>query len=332
MAGDPAEIIYRRRLKRHLNFWRIAGVVAVIVAVLTMVSNYGATGLSSHVARLEVSGIILNNPARDKALRRAAHRGAVKALIVEIDSPGGTFVGGEALYNHLRSVAKEKPVVAVMAGTATSAAYMAAIGTSRVLARNGTVTGSIGVIMQTADITGMLEKLGIKPETVKSSPLKAQPNPIEPFPLAAREATEVVVGDLFAFQLLLAHQVGAKLLGGGDCLQERCPNAAAIGLIHDGTDAPDQPGIKRLQLVAVPLEHVPPDWLEHGLGLGLPGFRPALPCPPKGLELVAARGVLLAFFLAVPLPVRIALRLLPGDRGRRRAGVPTGWLVRSPRR
>ena len=170
----------------------------MIAAVLAMVSNYGATGLSSHVARLEVSGIILNNPARDKALRRAAHRGAVKALIVEIDSPGGTFVGGEALYNHLRSVAKEKPVVAVMAGTATSAAYMAAIGTSRVLARNGTVTGSIGVIMQTADITGMLEKLGIKPETVKSSPLKAQPNPIEPFSLAAREATEVVVGDLFA--------------------------------------------------------------------------------------------------------------------------------------
>ncbi len=198
MAGDPAEVIYRRRLKRHLNFWRVAAVVAVIAAVLAVISNYGATGLSNHVARLEVSGIILNNPARDKALRRAARRSTVKALIVEIDSPGGTFVGGEALYNHLRSVAEEKPVVAVMAGTATSAAYMAAIATSHVLARNGTVTGSIGVIMQTADITGMLEKLGIKPETVKSSPLKAQPNPIEPFSPAAREATEVVVGDLFA--------------------------------------------------------------------------------------------------------------------------------------
>jgi len=122
----------------------------------------------------------------------------MKALIVEIDSPGGTFVGGEALYNQLRSLAREKPVVAVMGGTATSAAYMAAIGTGRVFARNGTVTGSIGVMMQTADITGMLEKLGIKPETVKSGSLKAQPNPMEPFSSAAREATEVVVGDLFA--------------------------------------------------------------------------------------------------------------------------------------
>jgi len=198
MARDPAEIIDRRRLKRRLNFWRIATVVAVIAAALTVASNFEDTSFSDHVARLDISGIILNDPVRDKALRRAARRGAVKALIVEIDSPGGTFVGGEALYNHLRSVAEEKPVVAVMGGTATSAAYMAAIGTSRVFARNGTVTGSIGVIMQTADITGMLEKLGIKPETVKSGPLKGQPNPIEPFLPAAREATEVVVGDLFA--------------------------------------------------------------------------------------------------------------------------------------
>ena len=198
MAYDPVEIIDRRRLKRRLNFWRIAAVVAVIAAALTVVSNFEDTGFSDHVARLEISGIILNDPVRDKALRRVARRNAVKALIVEIDSPGGTFVGGEALYNHLRSVAEEKPVVAVMGGTATSAAYMAAIGTSWVFARNGTVTGSIGVIMQTADITDMLEKLGIKPETIKSGPLKAQPNPIEPFLPAAREATEVVVGDLFA--------------------------------------------------------------------------------------------------------------------------------------
>ena len=197
MARDPVEIIDRRRLKRRVNFWRISAVVALVTAALAVVSNYEDAGFSDHVARLEVSGIILNDPARDRALRRAARRGAVKALIVEVDSPGGTFVGGEALYSHLRSVAKEKPVVAVMGGTATSAAYMAAIGTSRVFARNGTVTGSIGVIMQTADITGMLEKLGIKPETVKSGPLKAQPNPVEPFSPAAREATEVVVGDLF---------------------------------------------------------------------------------------------------------------------------------------
>ena len=198
MVDDPAAIVHRRRLKRHLNIWRIAAVMAAISAALVALSDFDDIGFTEHVARLQVSGIILNNPARNGALREAARRDAVKALIVEIDSPGGTFVGGEALYNELRSLAQVKPVVAVMGGTATSAAYMAAIGTSWVFARNGTVTGSIGVIMQTADITGMLEKLGIKPETVKSGPLKAQPNPMEPFLPAARDATEEVVGDLYA--------------------------------------------------------------------------------------------------------------------------------------
>lgn len=197
MALDPAAVIDRRRLKRRLNFWRIAAVVAVAAGLFAGVTRYEDAGFSDHVARLEVSGIILDDPARQEALREAVKRDSVKALIVAIDSPGGTFVGGEALFEQLRDVAAEKPVIAVLGGTATSAAYMAAIGTDHILARKGTVTGSIGVIMQTADITGLLEKLGIKPETVKSGPLKAQPNPMEPFSLAAREATRAVISDLF---------------------------------------------------------------------------------------------------------------------------------------
>lgn len=197
MALDPASVIDRRRLKRRLNFWRIAAVAAAAAGLLAAVSRFDDTGLSDHVARLDVAGIILDDPARDEALRGVLERGSVKALIVAIDSPGGTFVGGEALFEHLRAVAAEKPVVAVLGGTATSAAYMAAIGADHIVARNGTLTGSIGVIMQTADITGLLEKLGIKPETVKSGPLKAQPNPMEPFSPAAREAARAVIADLF---------------------------------------------------------------------------------------------------------------------------------------
>jgi len=197
MSPDPATIIDRRRLKRRLNFWRIVALVAVVSAVLAAVGRFGDSGFRDHIARLEVSGIILDDPARDDALKRAAEDDRVRAMIVAIDSPGGTFVGGESLYKSLRAVAEKKPVVAVMAGTATSAAYMTALAADHVLARNGTVTGSIGVIMQTADVTGLLEKLGIKPETVKSGPLKAQPNPMEPFSPAAREATQLIIKDLF---------------------------------------------------------------------------------------------------------------------------------------
>ena len=197
MLHDPAVIFERRRIKRHLNFWRVFGVVALLIVAFSFVprSDYG--GFGDHVARLKVSGIILNDSARDTALRMAAKQKDIRALIVEINSPGGTFVGGEALFRYLREIARNKPVVAVLGGTATSAAYMAAIGSDYIIARNGTITGSIGVIMQTADITNMLSKLGIKPETIKSGPLKAQPNPLENFTPDARGVVKELIHDLY---------------------------------------------------------------------------------------------------------------------------------------
>ena len=95
-------------------------------------------------------------------------------------------------------MALKKPVVAVMGGTATSAGYMTALGADHIVASPGSLTGSIGVLLQTADVTGLLEKLGVKAETVKSNPLKAQPNPLEPFTPEAREAVRSVVLDLYA--------------------------------------------------------------------------------------------------------------------------------------
>ncbi len=197
MVSDPTEVIIRRHLKRRLSFWRIAAIFGLLGIALTLVSHYDKSGFGDYIARLKISGIILYDPARDAALRKATKQGEVRALIVEIESPGGTFVGGEALFKSLRKVAERKPVVAVLGSTATSAAYMAALGSDRVYAHNGTITGSIGVIMQTADVRDLLSKIGIKPETIKSGALKAQPSPFEKFTPAAREATKRVIGDLY---------------------------------------------------------------------------------------------------------------------------------------
>jgi len=198
MSIQSDAIIDRRRLKRRLIFWRIVGVSAVALAIIVAVGRIGGfSSRSDHVARLTIEGVILDDAVRDQALREVASDDTVKALIVTIDSPGGTFVGGESLYTQLRKISVDKPVVALMGGTATSAAYMAAIGTDRIYARAGTLTGSIGVILQTADITGLLNNIGIKPETIKSGPLKAQPNPMEPFSDDARAAIQAVIGDFF---------------------------------------------------------------------------------------------------------------------------------------
>jgi protease-4 len=118
-------------------------------------------------------------------------------LLVHIDSPGGTVVGGENLYLALRRVAEKKPVVAIMAELATSAGYMVALGTDHIVARQGTVTGSIGVLMQSVEVTDLLTKIGITAESIKSAPLKASPNPLEKLTPDARAAAEDVVMDMY---------------------------------------------------------------------------------------------------------------------------------------
>ncbi|MGE4562865.1 MAG: signal peptide peptidase SppA [Rhodospirillales bacterium] len=195
MQGDA--YLDRRRLKRRLTFWRIFGLVAAAAAVIAAAGRFDIGRHRDHVARLAIEGLILDDQVRREALKELSEDERAKALIVAIDSPGGTFFGGQALYQELRDIAGKKPVVAVLGGVATSAAYMTALGSDHIIARSGSLTGSIGVILQTVDVTGLLEKLGIKPETIKSGPMKAQPNPLEPFTPEARRATEAVIEDLY---------------------------------------------------------------------------------------------------------------------------------------
>lgn len=195
LQGDYA--LDRRRLKRRLTIWRVVAVVAAVVAVIAGLAPTGYLIPRPHLARVAIEGVITENRERDRALAELADDSTVAALVVHIDSPGGTVVGGETLYLRLRSIAERKPVVAVLGGLGTSAAYMTALGSDHIIARAGTITGSIGVILQTAEFTDLLNDLGITAETIKSGPLKAQPNPLEPLTPAAREAVKASVMDIF---------------------------------------------------------------------------------------------------------------------------------------
>ena len=197
MSLDADYVVERRRLKRRLTFWRVLGVVALVAAVVVAAGRFDLRRQQDHVAQIAIGGLILDDPARDEAMKEVADDDKVKALLVKIDTPGGTYVGGEALYESLRQVGEKKPVVAIMGTTATSAGYMSALGSDHIVARSSTLTGSIGVILQTADVTGLLDKIGIKSVVVKSGPLKAQPNPLEKFLPAARKATEAIIADYF---------------------------------------------------------------------------------------------------------------------------------------
>ena len=190
-------IVDRKQLKKKLLIWRISAILATVTLVIFLIGNFDSIKNSDHIAVLKISDIIVDDPNRSKALIKVANDKLIKALIVHIDSPGGTVVGGETLYLHLREVAGKKPVVALISDLATSAGYMVAIAADQIFARQSSITGSIGVIVQTTDITVLLNKLGIKPEAIKSAPLKAQPNPLEPMNENTRSATRLVVEDIF---------------------------------------------------------------------------------------------------------------------------------------
>ncbi|MEE9250430.1 MAG: signal peptide peptidase SppA [Alphaproteobacteria bacterium] len=197
MTLDADTLIDRKRLKRRLGLWRVLAILALIAVVVVAVGRFDFFWQKRHVARLTVSGIITDNRLRDEALARVAKDSNVAALILYIDSPGGTVVGGETLYRSVRATAEKKPVVAVMGTLATSGGYMAALAADYIFAREGTITGSIGIVLQTTDITGLLSKLGISAEAIKSGPLKAVPSPFEPLSDEAREATMAVVTDMY---------------------------------------------------------------------------------------------------------------------------------------
>ena len=139
MALDADAIIDRRRLKRRLTLWRLVAVAAVATAVLAAVGRFGVNPFAPYVARLTIDGIIFDDSRRDELLTSLADDDRIKAVLVVVDSPGGTVTGGEILYSRLREIAGRKPVVAVMGGTATSAGYMTAIAADRIFARAATI-------------------------------------------------------------------------------------------------------------------------------------------------------------------------------------------------
>jgi protease-4 len=197
MSFETDLLIDRRRLKRRLFFWRVATVLAVIVCAFVALSPRLRPGGSAHLVRLTVSGLITDNRRLAEAVAALTQNDSVSGLIVYIDSPGGSVAGGESLHDAIAEVAARKPVVAVMAGTAASAGYMVALPAVRIFARSSTLTGSIGVLMQTGEISGLLDRVGITAEAIVSGPLKNQPSFTQPTSPQGREVLQGLVMDIY---------------------------------------------------------------------------------------------------------------------------------------
>jgi len=259
MALDVDLLLDRRQLKRRLIFWRTLAVVACVVAVLAGLHRAGVVAGGAHVARLSVTGLITEDRKVTDSLRAASRDNSIKALIVSINSPGGSVAGGESLYRAIARVAEKKPVVAVMGGLAASAGYMIAMPANRIFARESTITGSIGVLMETGELSGLLEKLGITAEAIVSGPLKDQPSLTRPLTPVGRETLKGIVLDMYD------QFVGMVVTG-------RHMEPDAVRALADGRAYTGRQALKLGLIDAIGDEQDARVWLENekGLAKGLP--------------------------------------------------------------
>jgi protease IV len=204
MSLETDHIVDRRRLRRKLTFWRAAAVLIAIASIagVALMGRRGdslAQPVTPQISRVTIQGLIIGDHERTEALERLARSRNTRAVIVHIDSPGGTTSGSEELHQALRRVAAQKPTVVVVDGLAASGGYMAAMAADHIVAQNSSLVGSIGVLFQYPNFSDLMNKVGVTYETVKSSPLKASPNGFEPTTPEARAAIEALVTDSYTW-------------------------------------------------------------------------------------------------------------------------------------
>ncbi|MBB3937450.1 signal peptide peptidase SppA [Aureimonas phyllosphaerae] len=261
---DAQGIIDRRRLRRKLSFWRVVALCGLALAVLLAVLAAGwqpGAGLGPTIARVEISGVITEDRKMLDLLEDLAEDDAVKAVIVKVNSPGGTTVGGETLFHAVRRLAEAKPVAAEVGQLAASAGYMVAMATDRIVAHHSSIVGSIGVLFQYVDASVLLGRIGVDVAAVKSSPLKAEPSPFDPAPPEAREMIGRLVNSSFDwFKRLVTERRGFT--------------PAETDALADGSVFSGEQGLANRLVDALGGEAEVRRWLEDERGV------------PKGLEIV----------------------------------------------
>jgi protease-4 len=305
MAIRADDIIDRRRLRRKLTFWRV--VTLLIAALAVAVFGFLATSDllpgqgRDHIAQVRIEGTILEDEELLERLKRIEEADTVKGVILTIDSPGGTTAGGEAIYEAVRRIAKKKPVAAQVGTLAASAGYMIASASDHIVARQSSIVGSIGVLVQFPDLTGLMDKIGVRVEEIKSSPLKAEPSPFNPTTEDERAMLRAMILDSYDWFVEL--------------VTERRPlSREEVLALADGSVFTGRQALDRKLVDALGGEQVALEWLKSK---GVDGELDILEWKPRrDGSLLIAQSFTRAIADAIGLPGSGAdlLRELGGDR------------------
>ena len=201
MSAEIDYMIDRRNLRRKVTLWRVLSLALVAIAVLLALAlagvfdDLGTKG--KHIARVSISGVITEDRKFLNLLKSIRKDENVKGVVLAIDSPGGTTVGGESTFHAIRELAEAKPTVASVGTLAASAGYMVASASDHIVARHSSIVGSIGVMIQYPQASALMEKIGVEMKEVKSSPLKAEPSPFHEAPPEAVANLQMLIDDSY---------------------------------------------------------------------------------------------------------------------------------------
>ncbi|HXV68513.1 MAG TPA: signal peptide peptidase SppA [Nitrospira sp.] len=231
MAGDTiqADSPPKRRPLRTL-FWVLAAGFGIMLLVNAFFPDLDLS-TEERIALIRVEGVILDSQTTVGELKRFSENPSVKAIVLRIDSPGGGVVPSQEIHDAVKRVRTKnnKAVIASMGSVAASGGYYIAAATDRIVANPGTLTGSIGVIMETANVEGLLQKIGVEGVVIKSGKYKDVGSPLRKMSEEERGLLQAVMDDV--------HKQFIEAVAEGRALELADAQVLADGRIFTGRQA-----------------------------------------------------------------------------------------------
>src|SRR5438552_2194951 len=229
MSDETAERPAKRRILRRV-LWAL-GIGLGLLFLINLFFPDLDISMEDRVGLIRIEGVILDAQSTISELKRFADNPSVKAIVLRIDSPGGGVVPSQEIHDAVQRVRSKsnKAVIASMGTVAASGGYYIAVATDRIMANAGTLTGSIGVIMEMANVEGLLKKIGVEGVVIKSGRLKDVGSPLRKMNDEEHELLQSVMDDV--------HKQFIEAVAEGRGLDVSVVQALADGRIFTGRQA-----------------------------------------------------------------------------------------------
>ena len=225
-------------MKRHplvigLIVFAALAVIFFAAAYFTAAVRGGGGFLDNRIALIKIEGVILDSEETIEEIRRYKNISGVKAIILRINSPGGGVVPSQEIYEEVKKIRDEgkKKIVVSMGTVAASGGYYIASASDRIVANPGTLTGSIGVIMELANVEGLMKKIGVESVVIKSGRNKDVGSPFRKIQPEERVILQRLMDDV--------HGQFIRAVAEGRGLPEAQVRRIADGSVFTGRQAKD---------------------------------------------------------------------------------------------